>query len=348
MANMKDVSKHAGVSIASVSNVLTGKRVVSDKVRKRVLDSIGTLNYQVNFVARGLKTQKTNTIGIVLPGITKLFFQKVLNGILDTASASGYRIMILNSGYDFPNERALINSLISSCVDGIILDSCVHINESKAWAAELAQSGRNMPPVISIENVMDPSLLSSVTLDNAYYSGLITQHLIDTGRRNILYVSGPLFLEHENARFAGYLDCLERNNITTDPCLLMFGDYLSESGYTSVNQALARGVVFDAVQASNDQAAIGALKALQECGIPVPGQISVCGFDNVFPSTLVTPSITTVDVPGYELGTTAMNELIRRINNPLSSPICLKLDAQIIIRTSSCASAISRWDLSNW
>ncbi len=347
MANMRDVSRRAGVSVATVSNVLTGKRAVSEKVRRKVLEAIGEMNYQVNFVARGLKTQHTNTIGVVLPGITKLFFQKVLNGILDAASSAGYRIMILNSGYDFQAERTLINSLISSCVDGIILDSCVPMSGSRAWAAELAAGG-NMPPVVSIESCLDASALSSISLDNAYYSGLITQHLIDKGRRRILYVSGPLFLEHENARFVGYLGCLEKNGIRPDPSLQTFGDYLSEAGYASVRQSLDGRTRFDAVQASSDQAAIGALKALHEAGLAVPEEISLCGFDNVFPSTLVSPAITTVDVPGYALGASAVSELLRRIGDPRSSPVCQTLTARIIVRASSDPDALSQWDLVSW
>lgn len=348
MVSMKDISRRAGVSVATVSNVLTGKRAVSEKVRRKVLDAIKETNYQVNFVARGLKTQRTNTIGVVFPGITKLFFQKVLNGILNASSTAGYRILILNSGYDFQTERSLINSLISSCVDGIILNSCVPMDKSRAWAAELAPEGSAMPPVVSVESQLDPSLLSSVSLDNATYSGLITQHLLDSGRGKILYVSGPVSLEHEHARFTGYLQCLERNGLQADRELLMYGDYLSESGYVCVKTALESGLVFDAVQASSDQAAIGALKALREAGLSVPEDLSVCGFDNVFPSTLVSPAITTVDVPGYELGLRAVDELLRRIRDPASGPVCHRLTARIIVRASSDPRAVSQWDLVDW
>ena len=111
MVSMKDVSRHARVSVATVSNVITGKRQVSDKIRRRVLDSIAELDYQVNLVARGLKTQRTSTIGLILPDITKLFFQKLITGILDEASQNGYRLNILNSGYDFDTERVLIITL---------------------------------------------------------------------------------------------------------------------------------------------------------------------------------------------------------------------------------------------
>ena len=269
MVKMKDVSRHAGVSVATVSNVLTGKRNVSPKVRARVMTSIKELDYQVNYLARGLKTRHTSTIGVVLPGITKLFFQKVLNGIISAATEAGYRILIMNSNYDFDTERALISSLARSYVDGIILDTCAPMDEAKGWADFLCDKKNRIPPVVSIESRLSSEAISSVTLDNALYSCQLTQHLIDTGRGRILFVSGPIYLEHEHARYAGYLECLKKNRITPDPSLQAFGDYLSESGYRLVLQKLRENVSFDAVQASSDQAAIGALKALKESGIRV-------------------------------------------------------------------------------
>ena len=348
MANMKDVSRHAGVSVATVSNVLTGKRAVSPQVRDRVLASIRALGYQVNPIARGLKTQRTFTIGVVLPGITKLFFQKVLNGIIGAAAGAGYRVTVMNSNYDFGTERTLVQSLVSSYVDGIILDSCAPLDAAREWAAALSAADARMPPVVSIESQMDPQALSSVSFDNALHSARVTQHLLDLGRRDILFVSGPIDLEHERARYAGYLRCLEDNDIPPRTALQAFGDYLSQSGYALVQQKLREGVQFDAVQASNDQAAIGALKALREAGLRVPGDIALCGFDNVFPGTLVAPAITTVDTPGYELGREAVRVLLSLMRKPSLAPVCRVLDAQLLIRESSQEGARSDWDLSDW
>lgn len=348
MVKMKDVSQHAHVSVATVSNVLTGKRNVSPKLRDRVMASINALDYQVNVLARGLKTQHTSTIGVVLPGITKLFFQKVLNGIIGAAAQSGYRILIMNSNYDFETERALVSSLARSYVDGIILDTCAPVSESEKWAEYLVNRKNRIPPVISIESRMNAGVISSLTLDNALYSSQITQHLIDGGRKRILFVSGLIFLEHEHDRYKGYLECLKKNNIEPDDSLQAFGDYISESGHHLVLQKLSENIVFDAVQASSDQAAIGALKALKEWGIIVPSMVSVCGFDNVFPASLVSPAITTIDVPGHQLGAEAVKLLIQIIQDPSSIPLSSTLTANILVRESSTAGVESDWDLSDW
>jgi DNA-binding LacI/PurR family transcriptional regulator len=126
------------------------------------------------------------------------------------------------------------------------------------------------------------------------------------------------------------------------------GAYLSESGYNVVGRALDDGICFDAVQASNDQAAIGALKMLRERGLRVPEDVAICGFDNLFPSTLVSPAITTVDVPNYDMGAVAMRELLRRIEHPDTAPKSCVLDARIIVRASTRKDAVSQWDLTNW
>lgn len=348
MANMKDVSRHAGVSVATVSNVITGKRPVSQKMRNRVLASIQELDYRVNYIARGLKTQRTSTIGVVLPGITQLFFQKVLNGIISTASMAGYRVMVMNSNYDFETERSLVSSLASSYVDGIVLDSCAPISDSQKWAAILTSPVGRMPPVVSIESKMNPKVLSSVSFDNLLHSSQVTKHLLDTGRKRILFVSGPIVLEHERARYDGYLKCLKAHRIKPDPKLIAAGDFLSESGYSLVRQKLQEGVRFDAVQASSDQAAIGVIKALKEAGVKVPEHVSVCGFDNVFPSTLVSPAVTTVDMPGYDLGCAAVEMLMQLIMDPPKSPLVRVLDARLLIRESSRSGVQTTWDLEGW
>ena len=348
MVTMNDVSKHAGVSVATVSNVITGKKPVSEDRRRRVLDSIDALGYQVNLVARGLKTQRTSIIGLILPDITKLFFQNVIAGIIDAASQNGYRLNILSSDYHFENERSLIDLLRSSRADGIILDSCVPEEQTSNWLQDLISGGNNSTPIVLLENTFQSDRISSVTVDNACYSGMVTQHLLGIGRRRILYLAGPLHLEHEKARLIGYKMCLERNRIPRDPALEKMCSFMSESGYHAVVEALGDGIRFDAVQASNDQAAIGALKALKEYGLRVPEDTAVTGFDNLFPSTLVTPALTTIDIPNYDMGVQAVNVLIGQMNNPGSAPKQVKLDASLVVRASTCPNVQTDWNLNGW
>jgi len=346
MVKMKDVAQRAGVSIATVSNVITGKRAVSPEVQKAVLQAISDLDYHVNMVARGLKTQRTNTIGVVLPDVTKLFFNDVLKGIMAAASVHGYGIHILSSGYDFDQEKRMISALRGNHVDAIILDSCVRYEEAERWGRELATGSADIP-VVSLETPMGPEV-SSLSMDCCYWSGMITRHLIEQGRRKIFYISGPLSLRHEFDRLEGYKQALEENGLPVKQTLITAQDFLSGSAYHVVKQALEEGLDFDAIQASNDQAAIGAIKALKECGIEVPEEVAVTGFDNLFPSTLVTPAITTVHVRRYTMGYSAVEECVRRIQDPEAQPAQLLLDSRMIIRGSSSGLAETEWDLDNW
>jgi DNA-binding LacI/PurR family transcriptional regulator len=348
MIRMKDVAKYAGVSVATVSNVITGKHMVSDGVRMRVLKSIRELNYNINLVARGLKTQRTNTIGVILPDVTKLFFLDVLKGIMETAVAEKYNITIHSSNYNFETECNLVNSLHSSRVDGIILDSCVDRSRGADWARDLSISGIYSPPVVSIECHLDTSRISAVIVDSNYWSGRITQHLIDTGRKRIFFIAGPIHIEHEYGRLEGYRETLKKNDIPVLEELVAEGNFLSSTAHDAICTALERGVQFDAIQASNDQAAIGAIKALNEHGIIVPKDVAVCGFDNLFPSTLISPAITTISIPRYEMGVTAVREVLRRLLDKNAKPACHVLDAELIIRASSCVETKTAWNLENW
>lgn len=346
MVRMKDVAKHAGVSVATVSYVISGKQRVSDEARAAVQKSIKDLNYKVNMVARGLKTQRTYTIGVILTDITKLFFNDVIRGIVDEATRAGYKTNLLSSNFDFGTERALVDMLHRNWVDGIILDSCVDMRKSRKWAGELSAAG--MPPIVSLENRMDPERLSSVLVDSRYWSGRITQHLIDIGRKRIYFVSGPSQIEHEYNRLDGFISTMKQNGLEIPDGFIFKGDFSTEVTHNAVAKALSKGFKFDAVQASNDQAAIGAVKALLENGIAVPDQVAVCGFDNLFPSTLVSPAITTVDVPRYELGTTAVQELLRRIKSPKVQPTHYILNASIIERASTRAEIVTPWNIERW
>jgi DNA-binding LacI/PurR family transcriptional regulator len=348
MIRMKDVAKHAGVSVATVSNVITGKQPVSNLIRTRVLNSIRELNYNINLVARGLKTQRTNTIGVILPDVTKLFFLDVLKGIMETAVAEKYNINIYSSNYNFETERDLVNSLHSNRVDGIILDTCVDRKKGAEWARELSIAGIYSPPVVSIECRLDLDQVSAVVVDCTYWSGRITQHLIDTGRKRIFFITGLVHIEHEYDRLEGYKKTLKKNGLPVLEELIVEGNFLSGTAHDAICGALKGRIHFDAIQASNDQAAIGAIKALNEHGIAVPKDVAVCGFDNLFPSTLITPAITTISIPRYEMGVAAVREVLRRIRDKNASPSQYILDAELIIRASSSADTQTAWDLENW
>lgn len=350
MVRMKDVAQHAGVSVATVSNVITGKKFVSSDVKENVEKSISELGYKVNLLARGLKVKRTNTIGVVLPDITKMFFPNVLRGIETAAQKYNYKVNFLSSNFDFATEQESVKYLKSSYVDGIILDSCCSMERFSQWAEELTQAdeeGKRFR-VVSLEQALDPSKLSSVMVDYEKLSMAGTRHLIEQGRKNILYIKAAMMLSHGQARYEGYKKALAESGIPFRRELVLEADFSSLSAYNAVVKALETGVQFDAVQAVNDQTAIGALKALKEANIQVPEQAAVVGFDNIFPSTLVSPQITTIDIPKYDMGYTAFEELKRLIDSDREAPRSIVLDAKLILRQSTVAEIQEDWNLQMW
>lgn len=345
MGTMKEVAAHAGVSVATVSNVITGKRTVSPEIQKKVLQAIEELDYHVNTVARNLKTQRTMNIGVLLPDATELFYNGVMRGIMAAASENGYNITMLNSDYDFRKEKQMIDTLRSNRVDAIILDSIASCDDLEQWGETLC-SIANTLPLITIMTAVSPKI-SSITVDCIGTSSQLTQHLLDQGYRRICYLSGPTILAHQRDRLEGYKQTLIRNGIEVDEKLIFVQDFLSSSAYQIVQNALDEGLRFDAIQVANDQAAIGVLKALKERGIQVPQEVAITGYDGLFTGTLVSPSITTIRVPAYSLGYQAVQECLRMMQEP--SPVANirhhVLDTPLIIRGSSAYCRDAAWEL---
>ncbi len=344
---MKDVAVDAGVSVATVSNVITGKQYVSPDVKDKVEASISKLGYQVNLIARGLKSKRTDTVGVVLPDITKMFFPNVLKGITDAAHSAQYKVNFLSSDFDFDTERQFVDYLKASYVDGIIIDTVCPKDKLEDWAKELVGEGTGIS-VVSLEQIMDTDIISSVLIDYEKSSMNITRHLLSLGRSRILYLGASNEFSHAYNRYKGYMSGLEEGNVPYDENLVFCVDFASMGAYDAVKDAVKRKIRFDAVQAVNDQTAIGALKALMEQGIRVPEDVAVTGFDNIFPSTLVTPQITTVDVPKYRLGKMAFTELKRLMDDEGSTPCSIYFDAPVIERQSTRKELKADWDLSLW
>ena len=174
----------------------------------------------------------------------------------------------------------------------------------------------------------------------------MTQHLIDQNRRRILYISGPSQLMHEIERLEGYIMTLKRNALPVCDELIAKGDFLSHSGYSIVKQAIANGLEFDAVQASNDQAAIGAIKAIKAHGLRIPQDIAVVGFDNLSISSMIEPALTTMRPPALQMGRMAARLACSADRQSFAREN--KFDVKLVIRKSSDETCTSEWELTGW
>ncbi|MBN1815771.1 MAG: LacI family DNA-binding transcriptional regulator [Sedimentisphaerales bacterium] len=349
MANIKDVARMAGVSIATVSHVTRGNKYVSEPLRRRVAEAIQKLGYEVNPVASGLKSRTTRVLGIVLPNINSVFFPPILKGIEDYASAQGYRLTFCNTDFDVEKEQETIRMLQGSWADGIILDSVAGAADADyvRFLAGLS-SGEKPIPVVSLERKVDSDGILSVRIDNYQGACLAVRHLVECGCRRIVHIAGPDFCSMAQDRLRGCRDQLKQCKMGLDRSHVVKGDFSPEQGYAAMRRLLEKNPDLDGVLSANDQMAIGAIRALHESGRGVPEDVKIVGFDNIFVSSLISPSLTTVDVPRYQMGHAAAELLIHRLTDPEAELEDVLLPIRLVVRRSTDPSAQTAWDLSSW
>jgi DNA-binding LacI/PurR family transcriptional regulator len=351
MTGIKAVAKRAGVSIATVSNVMNKRKPVSAELEIRVQKAISDLNYEVNPVGRGLKSNKTNQIGVIVPSFSQVYFPAILQGIHEAGVKCGYTVSVYETGGDVELEKLHVRFLQHSWSDGIILASYANIenNSDREYIWSLAEIGTHKKriPVVSLENILGPSI-DAVIVDNRKAAETAVKHLIDCGHKTIAHISAPTKFNIGELRLAGYRETLESNNIKFDDKFVCEGDFSPKSGYKCMQELLSRNLKFTAVFVANDQMAIGAMRALHEASIKIPEEVAIIGLDNNFPSTLVTPSLSSVNIPKFEMGYQAVELLANRIENPNAVRSVRVLDTKLVIRKSTSESGDSVWDLNNW
>ena len=327
-ASIKDVAKEAGVSIATVSRVLNDIDVVNEDTKTRVKDAIAKLGYRPNIVARSLKTQKTKTLGIIIPDISNQFYPEIVRGAEDVANIYDYNIMLCNTDLDKEKEIEYLKILKEKMADGIIYMSNSLDEDIMALLREL-----NLPTVL-IENMDITGRVPSVSIDNekAAYDGV--SYLAKKRNKKIAYIGVDKDLKNLSAlRFKGYEKALKDNKIEIDNCMVYFSGNKAKDGYEGVNSILDNAEI-DAVFCTGDEIAMGVINGLREKGIKVPEQVDVIGFDNIYSSSIFYPKLTTVAQPMYDMGSVGMRMLIKIINNTELDINNYILDHEIIERDS--------------
>lgn len=349
MADIRDVARHAGVSISTVSNVINGTQPVSEELTARVKRAIDLLQYEVNPIGRSLKSRRTMSIAMIVHSLTHVFFPQITKGIQDMVQPRGYALTLCDTNGDIDREHRYVRSLAGSWVDGIVIDSVAHADD-RDYLEYLSRLGgkRKRIPVVSLERRLGDGKISCVTVDNVHGGRLATSHLIEKECRRIAHIGGPLFSDVVQGRLKGYKETLREAGLEFRTELVMSGDFTPLSGYHVMKRLLVAGVDIDGVFAANDAMAVGALKAIEEHGLRVPEDIRLVGFDNVFVSSLVQPSITTINVPRYRMGTEAAKLLLRAAEDPTSDPSAVELPINLLVRESTDLRGVGNWDLYGW
>jgi LacI family repressor for deo operon, udp, cdd, tsx, nupC, and nupG len=329
---IQDVARHAKVSAATVSRVLSNPERVSEATRERVNLAVRETGYTINQAARSLRMRAAQTILIALPDIGNPFYSTILDAVVDEAAGRGYGVLVANRFGEDPS-RLLNEYFRSSRADGLLLfDGGV----DTAMMQVLATSDGQMPLVVSFDEIPDTDV-ASVMIDNLAAAERAVEYLISLGHRDIGHVIGPSRNTQPNLRFVGFRNAMARAGLPVRDDWLVEGDYSMVSGTAAAETLLARGKLPTAVFAANDEMAIGFLSALRDRDILCPRDISLVGFDDIAIATHYWPRLTTMRQPREQIGRLVTESLIDILegNTAPDAPRRIVLRSELIVREST-------------
>ena len=330
---IRDVAKHAAVSVATVSRFINQNAPVSQEVAERIQQVMLDLNYKPHAVARHLATRRTRTIGLVLHNMHTDFFAPLLSGIEEVVSEFQHNLLVAT--YKASTRQDTQPPIGPHNTDGMLVfaDS---LNEE-----QLTDLCRVRFPVVLIHRTPPPHLkIPFVTVENKSATRKIIDHLIEQhDRRDILFMRGPREQEDSLWREQGYRDALSAHGIPFRPELILSGEFDRQIAYNRLKEYISRNhIQFDAIFTGDDEAAVGALSALKEAGVKIPENVAVVGFDDSRLSPFLSPPLTTVRAPTEEVGRTAARLLFNLLQD-LPAESATLLPTEIILR-SSCGCAL--------
>ncbi len=332
MVTIKEIAARAGVSIGTVSNVVSGCRQVSALLSKRVRAAIRELGYHPNQVARSLKIRQTNMLGMIIPDITNPFFPEVMRGAEDASRERKYLLVTANTDERVEREQNVISVLRSHRVDGLLI-AVAPDSGAMAHICSVAETGI---PVVFLDRTRKGSGLDSVTVDNVKGAQDCVRHLIRLGHRDIAIITGSLALDIGCERLKGYEAALREANVKIRRSLILEGNFREESGYRLAKEILTQQHRPTALFVSNGVMTLGVLQALDEFRVRCPQDLALATFDDLPFTRAFHPRLTSVSQPAYELGFKGASLLIDRIEGKLSgNPVEIELALELKIREST-------------
>lgn len=326
--SIKDIARMANVSCSTVSRALQRSSLISSRTTEKIQRIAQESGYRASAIARGLVTQRTKTIGVVVTSIADPFVSEVVNGIEECGNDHGYSVFLGNSNADPDRERKVVHSFAERRVDGIVVTS------SRVGALYIPLLSEMKVPIVLVNNQHPGEFVHSVMIDNVQGSLEATNHLIQLGHRRISYVGDRFGHQSDTERLAGYRAALERADLPFLPELVIHGDGRSEGGMTAVETLLRLANPPTAIFCYNDMTALGALRRIHVSGMRVPDDISVVGFDDLFIASYTYPPITTVRQPMRRMGKLAMESLLELMSGR-DSAVAIKVPAELIVRDST-------------
>ncbi len=323
-----DVAKKAGVSTMTVSRAMNNKGEITEATRQKVLQAAADLAYRPSRIARSLVTRKTMQIGLVVPDITNPFFSQIALGAQNAAWEAGYNLLLLNTMENLERETAILNLLEESQVDGVILCS------PRLPEAHLESQLAKQAATVLINRPLAGKVAGLIHIADEAGAAQAVTHLISGGRRRIALLSGPPRSFSGQNRQKGYVRALEQAGLPVDPALQLPCNPTAEGGLTAGATLLKEHPAIDALFCYNDLVAVGALQACAAQGRRVPQDVAVVGVDDIPVASLITPRLTTLNTPKYEIGATAVELLLQRLRGQIEESEKF-FEQQLVVRQSA-------------
>ncbi|MBN1430283.1 MAG: LacI family DNA-binding transcriptional regulator [Anaerolineae bacterium] len=333
---IRDVAQRAGVSKATVSHVINETRFVEEHTRRQVLQAIDELNYRPSRLARSLSTRQTFTVGLLISDIGNPFYHEVILAVEDVALAHDYSVFLFNTNFDAERSMKYIRSMLDRHVDGVIfmtnrldVDLVAELSRHRVPAVTLDLEEMQMPGVRNIRLEFEIGIREAV------------DYLIQLGHRRFAHVTGPLDLWTSELRRNAFLGALGQHGIDSSEVTVIEGNFQIDGGRRALHQLLETSNRPTAIFAANDLTALGILWEARKYSLQIPEDLSVVGLDDISLAGQITPPLTTVALPGYSIGSLAMQMLIELINSGeepgIQSWNQQRLTTSLVIRESTAA-----------
>jgi len=328
MTTIYEVSKLAGVSLATVSRVINDSGTVTPKTREKVMAAIAELDYRPSSIAQSLASKRSNSVGILIPELYGPFFGIMLSNVEKVLGGAGKRVIITAGHSDESRERDCIEFLLSSSCDALIL----HVySVSDEYLIKL---NKGPVPIVLLNRFIPEMASQCISLDNDHGGYIATRALLELGHRDLAYVSGPSWKVDSFKRLSGHKRALLEHGLEYDEQLTYEGTFEEASGREAIRHLMQLGVTFTAVVCANDEMAAGVMFAAREMGLKIPEDLSIIGFDNVSFSHFLHPKLSSIDCRIDEMGQMAARCVLKYIYGEEDLEIQNKFEPNLILRES--------------
>lgn len=330
-STLKDIAIKTGVSVSTVSRVLhdnSNKYKISEETQEKVRQAAKELGYRINTLARGLRLQKTNEIGVIVPDIANPFFSAIIKSLAGELRKGGYNFIVYDTDEDITIERSAIKSLLEKRVDGLIIAS---VGQEFSHIQKIRDVHI---PLVMIDRCFDTLDIDSVSVDNVKGSLFAVNHLIKEGHTRIAFIQGLPGTYANETRLQGYTQALNDAGIEIDKHLIVGDDFRSLNGYLETKHLLKLSPPPTAIYTAGDLIALGALEACRENGVRIPDDISLVTFDDPVFTSYLSPALTAIEQPITKMTEMAVAMLYRRMRNPEDERRKVLLEPKLNVRNS--------------